>query len=756
MKCLLLASGTGSRLGARGGLKPLARVAGLSLVERAIVTANAAGVGDFYVVCGHNFRQLVAHLEDVARRRSLVIHPIFNAEYETGNGLSVMCARELLAAEPRFALLMADHVFEPELLAGLFNEAPGPGEAVLAVDYDLSNPLVGLDDVTRVAASDGRVRAIGKGLDSYDGFDMGAFVCSPGVFDALEESAASGDTSLSGGMRLLAAADRLRAHDATGHSWIDVDTAADQRQATRWLYAGLRKPEDGIVSRRLNRPLSLGLLTPCLLRVWAGITANQVSALAFLVGASAGAVFAVGWPLAGALLVYLASVLDGSDGEIARLKRLESPFGGYLDAVLDRFADTLMLLGVLVYLLESSSLRSLLGDGWPLVVVVPSVAAIIGTLMVSYTSAKAMADLGHRYVGPVMGAGHGRDLRLLILTVTAVLAVVHPVFLLGGVVVIAMLTLLVVGRRLAWSAAAARVNRPVDLESVQAIVFDFDGTAADTMGVLSDAALALLTETYGMPVETAREAYRQTTGMDFAAQLELIIPAGDRNAELADRFEAGKPDLVRTRAPFPRTLDALAHLKHLGVAVFICSSTSDEIVKRFCADTGITDLVDCVSGLRPGHTKLDQLQAAVNATGLRPDHVLFVGDSLYDIDLANQASTRFAGVTGLFTAEEFAHAGVATIADLSELAALVAAAHARRHLLEQTAREPAGRSTLTETLTAKRDGDHALDASGGPTPEHEPRAMSNDRPETRLAELEARPGREPPEQAGSGSSPELR
>jgi hypothetical protein len=72
--------------------------------------------------------------------------------------------------------------------------------------------------------------------------------------------------------------------------------------------------------------------------------------------------------------------------------------------------------------------------------------------------------------------------------------------------------------------------------------------------------------------------------------------------------------------------------------------------------------------------------------------VLFVGDSLYDVELANQTGTRFTGATGLFTAEEFARAGVTTIVDLPELAALLAAAHARRQLLERPAREPTGLS----------------------------------------------------------------
>jgi hypothetical protein len=180
----------------------------------------------------------------------------------------VLCAHEFLAAEPRFVLLMADHVFELELLSGLFREDPGLDEVVLAVDRDLSNPLVELDDVTLVEASGGRVRAIGKGLDRYDGFDTGAFVCTPAVFDAIEESVAGGDTSLSGGMRLLAAADRLRACDVTGHMWIDVDTRGDQCRARNWLHAELRKPDDGFVSRRMNRPLSLGVVTPGLLHVW--------------------------------------------------------------------------------------------------------------------------------------------------------------------------------------------------------------------------------------------------------------------------------------------------------------------------------------------------------------------------------------------------------------------------------------------------------------------------------------------------------
>ena len=689
MKCLILAGGTGSRLGARGGSKPLAIVGGLSLVERAIATARAAGGREFVVVCGHRTAALVGHLDDIARRRSLVVHPIFNAAYRQGNGLSVLCARDLLEAEERFGLLMADHVFEPGLLLGLFSEGPGPGEVVLAVDSDVSNPLVDHDDVTRVELSGGWVQGIGKGLEPYDGFDTGAFVCTPALFGALGDSVAGGDTSLSGGMRLLAAAGRLRAHDSSGQGWVDVDTRAGQRQANRLVYAGLRKPGDGFIAGRLNRPLSQRVLTPALLRLRRGITANEVSVLALLVAVTAGFVFAAGWPLVAGLLVYLSSVLDGSDGEVARLKYQESGFGGYFDAVLDRFADSVMMLGVLVYLLYSSSLGALVGDSrQTLVVVVATVAAIVGNLMVSYTSAKAQVDVGHRYVGWAMGTGHGRDLRLFILASAAVLAAIHPVFLLGGVVLLAVLTHLVVVLRLVWSRKATRVAQPSDVGSVRAIVFDFDGTIADTMSSLSEVAVALLTETYGMSAETARRAYRETTGMDFASQLERISPGNACNDALAARFEDQRLELMSGCSPFPDTLRVLAELKAMGIAVFICSSTPHDVVERFCAGTGIARLTQAVSGLKPGHTKFDQLVARLQL-GVHRDQMLFVGDSLHDFELANRAHVAFTGVTGLFTAEEFARVGAPAVADLAELGSLVAAARACRRLLEQPGWEPA-------------------------------------------------------------------
>jgi 1L-myo-inositol 1-phosphate cytidylyltransferase / CDP-L-myo-inositol myo-inositolphosphotransferase len=683
VKCLVLAAGAGFRLAARSGLKPLAVVAGLSLVERAIATAQAAGADQFYVVCGHSSSQLVAHLDEVARRRAVVIHPVFNPQHTEGNGLSVLAAREHLEREERFALLMADHVFEVGLLASLFGRAPAAGEVVVAVDRDRSNPAVDSGEATRVVVEGGRVRAIAKRLEPFNGFDTGAFICTPAIFDAIEQSVAAGDAALSGATRLLAAAGRLAAHEVTGLGWIDVDTPRDRRLAATRLYQSLRKPSDGFVARWLNRPLSLRVLTPALLRVWPSVTPNRVSLLAFGAGAAAGLLFAIGQPVAGALAVHLSSLLDGSDGEVARLKALASRFGTYLDAVLDRLADGLMLLGVLVYLLDSAALGALIGNQQPTVVVASVGAALVGTLMVSYTSTKAEMELGHRYSGALVGAGRGRDLRLLILAVGGLLAAIHPVTLLGAVTGIATLTLGVVAGRVIWSARAVRVRRPVDVGAARAVVFDFDGTLADSMGALSEAAVGLLREAYGMSTEVAYDAYRNTTGMDFATQLEEIAPGNPRNPELARRFEAVKADLLRSSGPFADALAVLADLNRLGIGVSVCSSTRQELVTRFCARTGISDLAEGVHGLTDDRTKRDQLEQIMRATGLPPRQLLFVGDSLYDARIARRLGIGFIGVARLFTPDEFASVGVPSVVQLSELSPLFGAAYARLRMLPQ-------------------------------------------------------------------------
>ncbi len=110
---------------------------------------------------------------------------------------------------------------------------------------------------------------------------------------------------------------------------------AARRQAESQLLAALLKATDGIISRNINRPISLRI-TRLLLDT--SLTPNQMTGVAALFGIAAILVVALGgvpWLIPGALLLQAQSILDGCDGEISRLKYIRSRLGEWLDQVLD-------------------------------------------------------------------------------------------------------------------------------------------------------------------------------------------------------------------------------------------------------------------------------------------------------------------------------------------------------------------------------------------------------------------------------------
>ena len=108
----------------------------------------------------------------------------------------------------------------------------------------------------------------------------------------------------------------------------------------------LENPNDGLMDTLLNRKLSRPL-TRVFLRT--PLTPNQVTGLSFLVGLLGAGCFLLGsygWTLVGALLLQASTVLDCVDGEIARVKMLESPFGEWLDITLDTVVHVAIFIGV--------------------------------------------------------------------------------------------------------------------------------------------------------------------------------------------------------------------------------------------------------------------------------------------------------------------------------------------------------------------------------------------------------------------------
>ena len=672
-RLVVLAAGVGSRLQPKVSAKALVRVGGMTLLERSLVAAHEAGFDDMVVVTGHEPERVAREALDVSRRRGVRVAIVHNARYREGNGLSVLAVKDIVGDAP-FALVMADHVFASALLRRLRATSVSPGEVVVVVDRSLGR-AAGVDpaDAMKVRLTGDRVEAIGKMLPAYDAFDVGAFLCSAAVLNAVEEAAASGDTSFAAAVQVLAGIGTARALTVEADEWwFDVDTPTDYRRGSRYLFRSTGKALDGAVATRLNRTVSQRFVTPLLLGVLPSITPNQVTIAAFAVAFTAAAALVMHAPVVAAVLVMAASVLDGSDGEIARLAHRSSRFGSFLDAVLDRAADGLLFTGAAIYLATSGDLTGPLGPVQVPVVIAIAGLALVGHLLVSYTTAKAAVDLGHTYHGVLLASGRGRDLRLLILTLGALGAAVHAGSLLAALAVVAVLCAGIVSVRLrtSWWAGGPGAH----YMGVQAVAFDFDGTVADSMGSLAELAAELLWRELGMPRNEATRRYLATAGDDFRTQLDLIADGRPLLDQIAVAFEAAKEGLMGGVRPFADAGAAFERLRRAGVPALVCSSTRDELVQEFCRRFGLAQHAAAVDGWRPDHPKVAQLRAWAAAIAVAPNDVLFVGDAVRDPAIARAAGVRFVGLARPGHPDAFAGSGVPVVTSLTDVARLVAGA----------------------------------------------------------------------------------
>ena len=156
--------------------------------------------------------------------------------------------------------------------------------------------------------------------------------------------------------------------------WQQIYTEKDRRSAEQKLDRWLVKPTDGVYAR-LNRRISIPISRQI---IKFPITANMVSIFTLGVGLASGVFFAYGgyWcTLLGAFLCLWASILDGCDGEVARLKLLESDFGCWLETICDYLSYLFLFAGMSIGQWRSSGSGTYLV--WGGLLVFGSVASFI-------------------------------------------------------------------------------------------------------------------------------------------------------------------------------------------------------------------------------------------------------------------------------------------------------------------------------------------------------------------------------------------
>lgn len=122
-----------------------------------------------------------------------------------------------------------------------------------------------------------------------------------------------------------------------------------------------------------------------------GVTPNTLTFIGLLLSIVTAVVIAQGLLVTGGLLVLFAGIFDMFDGAMARVRNIASTFGAFFDSTLDRYSESIILLGLLYYALQRPDLHDAI---WPFAheqpwMITVIYVAVVGSLMVSYTKARA-------------------------------------------------------------------------------------------------------------------------------------------------------------------------------------------------------------------------------------------------------------------------------------------------------------------------------------------------------------------------------
>ncbi|MEM0226025.1 MAG: NTP transferase domain-containing protein [Thermofilaceae archaeon] len=258
MPAVIVAAGVASRLHpySRDLPKTLMELEpGLPLIRFILERLRKAGLGPIYVVTRRE------HAEKLGRELGARVLTVDREEF--GNLYTVYTA--LKHVEPPFLIAMSDHIFEYELLERLLAHS---SDKAFTICLDRTPSALEAREGLKVRIEEGRIVAVGKGLESRYGIDTGLIIVRERAVGYIEEAVArrGPQAAIGDALNLAAEAGDVDFVDVTGLLWKDVDTPEDLLEARR-LYPriilrerdkALPEPVTKLLVRPVSRILALG------------------------------------------------------------------------------------------------------------------------------------------------------------------------------------------------------------------------------------------------------------------------------------------------------------------------------------------------------------------------------------------------------------------------------------------------------------------------------------------------------------------
>ena len=207
----------------------------------------------------------------------------------------------------------------------------------------------------------------------------------------------------------------------------------------------------------------------------------------------------------------------------------------------------------------------------------------------------------------------------------------------------------------------------------EAIIFDFDGTLADSMPFLEMIGVQIMMKYYEIPKEEATERYRTTTGLPYEHQIKMNFPENPHNEDAIEEFEKLKIERIFEQELFHDSIETLDRIHRMGIKIFVSSSTFQPTIEEYFKKKDLSHYFTEIVGYHPGFEKgADHFNHIKNIHHISLDRVVFVGDSLKDYE-RSLGFCDFIGLERMFKLADFQKLGHNShvVKSLSEIPSLL-------------------------------------------------------------------------------------
>lgn len=312
---IIVAGGTGID-GADLSIFPTRNLLGVPQLNRLIIVAQRAGISRFSIITESENYHAMENIENDRRIDSEISWHVSSDKLG-------------LDSKP-YLVLQSNLVITPDNIKLLVDEKVTKNSFVILIDR-ATEPSLKLDN-DKI-----------EGGFTESGKAVGAFITNGKELQKALNSATPLAQYVEDVLRSKAKIKHLEIEN--GYWYHLTESRQSFNTAKDILFSNVGKTATGWISRKINSRFSLPTSR---ILVKTSLTPNMISVLLNVIGSLSGIFLALKHPVLGAFFLYVATVLDRCDGEVARVKLMETKTGQWVDTISDQFTVLSFFIGLTI------------------------------------------------------------------------------------------------------------------------------------------------------------------------------------------------------------------------------------------------------------------------------------------------------------------------------------------------------------------------------------------------------------------------